>query len=142
MGYKATVKESQHVGFFYVDYEPDIFASRPKVAAVGCRMINKGIVSDGVYDENMQVMFKGLDKLDSGGYLHRAHCQMEVYAVNVRYMIPSDDGMAALSELMQTIPDEDINNYVLISQKYAEMMHEHGYVFVYDPKITMKEISQ
>ena len=140
LGYNASVRQTQHVGFFYVDYKPDIFASRPKVAAIGCRVINKGCVIDGIYDEDMNVMFEGLDKHNSGGILHRAHCQMEVYAVNVRYMIASDDGMAALSELMNTIDESEKDDYVLISRKYAEMMHERGYIFVYDPMITMKAI--
>lgn len=145
---EAKVTDSAHVGFFDIEYSDGkysdgILSQRPEVAAIGCRVIGKGgLVTDGVFDENMQVMFKGLDKHNSGGYLHRAHCMMEVFAVNINYMIPSDEGMAILSEMMQSVTEEEKEDIFLLSKKYADLVHEKGMIFVYNPRVQMKELKK
>lgn len=138
VGIKAAVKELPHVGFYYVDYEPDIFAQRPEVGAIGCRMLDKhNLVADGIYDENMQIMYKGLKSRYSGGYLHRAACQMEVPYVNVKGMIPSDEAVKILSKLINDRPDitGDIKK---LSIEFCNIMRANGYKFVYDPAVTVK----
>lgn len=65
---KVTVTDSLHLGFYAVEYKPDIFAVRPDVAALcGC-VVEKSIVVGGP--------FAGMKKTSSG-YMHRADLYME-----------------------------------------------------------------
>lgn len=135
---KGTVHELPHVGFFYVEYETDIFAQRKEVGAIGLRIIdNHNTVVDGIYDEDKEIMFKGLNKHFSGGYLHRAACQMEIPYVNVKSMIPSDEAVKVLSKLLNEEPDlsKDIK---ALSIKFSEIMRMNGFKFVYDPKVIVR----
>ncbi len=65
---KVSVSDSLHLGFYNVEYKPDIFAVREDVAAVCGRVIHKGIVVGGP--------FVGLRKASSG-YMHRASLYVE-----------------------------------------------------------------
>lgn len=136
---KATVKELPPVGFYYTEYEPDIFTQRSDVGAVGCRVINKkGKVCGGVYDEDMNIMFEGLSRHNSGGYLHRAFCMQDVPFVNVKAMIPSDKGAEILSRVIRenSLEDKDIDK---INELFGKALKEEGLKIVYDPMVTMKE---
>ena len=65
---KVRVTDSLHLGFYAVEYKPDIFSVRPDVAAIcGC-VVEKGIVVGGP--------FVGMKKTSSG-YMHRADLYME-----------------------------------------------------------------
>lgn len=132
---KGKVSELPHVGFFYVEYENDIFVQRKDVGAVGARIVDShGIVVDGVFDDNKEVMFKGLNRHFSGGYLHRASCQMEVPYVNVASMIPSDEAVVVLSKLVNEEPELS-KDMKALSIKFSDTMRKKGYIFVYDPKV-------
>lgn len=65
---KVSVTDSMHLGFYEVEYKPDIFAVREDVAAVCGRVIRKGMVVGGP--------FVGLRKVSSG-YMHRASLYMD-----------------------------------------------------------------
>lgn len=68
------VTDSVHLGFYKVEYKPDIFAMRQDVAAVCGRVIKKGIVVGG--------MFAGL-RVTSSGYMHRASLYMDCEITDV-----------------------------------------------------------
>lgn len=133
----ATVTELPHVGFFRVNYEPDIFSQRKEVCAIAGRIIGKkSKVTGGVFDENRKVMFEGLSKHSSGGYLHRASCQAEVPYIDVRAMKANKQGMKVYDELVKRYGDKLSTKE--LSFKFCDVMKEHGYKFVYDPEIVIK----
>lgn len=136
-GIKATVDELPHVGFFRVNYEPDIFTQRKEVCAVAGRLIGKkSRVVGGVYDEDKKIMFEGICKYSSGGYLHRASCQMEVPYVDVRAAKMSSEGAKIYEKLLKEYGDKTDNKK--LSFKFCDIMKEHGYKFIYDPNIVIK----
>lgn len=144
-GIKASVKELPHMGFFYVDYEPDILIQRREVAAVGYRVVNrKGYVSSGVFDENMNTMFGGLHKGYSGGLFHVAACQRQVAYVDVRYMkaneIALEEYNRLLSEYTQGENSDKNIDYKELSRRFCDIMKDKGFSFVYDPAVIKKEI--
>lgn len=65
---KVNVTDSMHLGFYHVEYKPDIFSVREDVAAVCGRVVHKGIVTGG--------LFAGL-RITSSGYMHRASLYMD-----------------------------------------------------------------
>lgn len=137
-GVCATVEELPHVGFFRVNYEPDILTQRKEVCASAGRIIGrKSRVIGGVYDEDKNVMFEGLNKHSSGGYLHRAACQMEVPYVDVRYASINKEGSEVLRALLKDTKGRG-TDYRELSFKFCDIMKERGYKFVYDPNLVTK----
>lgn len=136
-GIRGNVLNQPHMGFFYVDYEPDIFLGRKKVAAIGGRVVDKkGYVIDGVYDDDLAVMFKGMNKNYSGGKFHHMACQMEVPYLNTSYMISTATVKLKYKEFMKNRTDKAP---LLIDKEFCDMLKDEGYVFVYDPKVIIKE---
>ncbi|MCR4990043.1 MAG: glycosyltransferase [Lachnospiraceae bacterium] len=138
-GMEATVSDLPHMGFFRVDYEPDIFTVREDVCALGCRILDKnGRVKDGVYDENGDVMFKGLSRHDSGGRLHRASCRMEVPYISVLGMLPNAEAEKVFKELLNREDSSKETDYKKLSMEFCNIMKSRGYRFVYDPDTVVK----
>ncbi|MBR5359379.1 MAG: glycosyltransferase [Lachnospiraceae bacterium] len=138
-GINAVVTHSEHVGFFKIKYEPDIFSQRKDVCALGCRVLDKkGRVKDGVYDEDGNVMFLGLDSHDSGGYLHRASCSMEVPCISVLGMIPGKEASAVFNELLGRQKTGTEIDYKKLSMEFCKIMKDRGYRFLYDPDTVVK----
>ena len=79
-GWKATVEEMPHVGFYKVVYQGGVLAQREDVAAVGYKQIKNGKVVSGIYDKEGKQLYEGLPFCYSG-YIHRA-----VLAQNASYM--------------------------------------------------------
>ncbi len=138
-GIDAEVTHSGHVGFFKVRYVPDIFSQRKDVCALGCRVLDKkGRVKDGVYDEDGNIMFLGLDSHDSGGYLHRASCSMEVPYISVLGMIPGKEAASVFNELLERQVSGTEIDYRQLSMEFCRIMKERGYRFIYDPDTVVK----
>ena len=136
-GITANVSDMEHVGFFRVAYEPDIFSQRSEVCAVGCRILDRsGKVKDGVYDENGDVMFKGLKRYDSGGRLHRASCAMEVPYISVLGMIPNKEASEVFKKLLNEAGSDP--DYKALSMDFCRTMKKRGYIFVYSPDTVVK----
>ncbi len=124
-GDSCSVRRTAHMGFYYVDYAPDIFSVRKDVCAVGGRILDrKKKVTGGAYDENGKLLFEGLSVHNSGGYLHRAACQMEVPYLDLSCM--------RFSPGIKERPKDESREEVF---RFCEEMRKKGYQFVYDPEI-------
>ncbi len=81
----ADVEPLQHLGFYRINYHPDIFAGRKDVGCIGGKLINKkGRLIGGAYTKDGVVMYKNLPEGYSGGLQHRAVLQQNCYAVDIR----------------------------------------------------------
>ena len=135
----AVVTETSHVGFFYVDYKGCMFTERPEVCGIGYRVYGKGgQVTGGVYDENMKPYFEGLNRHYSGGHLHRADCQMEVPYIDPRYMKAPIFVQKEYDKFLKE-NEAQIQDPLKLTKAFCDMMRAKGYIFVYDPSITIKE---
>ncbi len=83
MGWKVTVRDTQHLGFYRIDYPDDIFKIRKDVGAVGGPVIKKGRICGGRLGEDGKVFYEGL-KRRFGGYFHRALLQQDALALDIR----------------------------------------------------------
>ena len=82
---KAKVEMLQHLGFYRINYQPDILANRQDVGCIGGKILNKkGRLIGGAYTKDGLVMYKNLPEGYSGGFQHRAVLQQDCYAVDIR----------------------------------------------------------
>lgn len=137
-GIAGRVVDLPHMGFFDIEYDKDMWIQRPEVAGTGGRIIKKNRVVGGVMDENGNVMFLGLHKRNSGGYLHRAACRMTVECVDIRCAALNPVAQKVLEEMKKNAEPRTEEDYKKLSVEFSKKMTQKGYVFVYDPKMLKK----
>ena len=116
--WKASVSHMSHLGFYRVSYEGGVFAQRTDVAAVGGKVVRKGRVAAGLFNEAGEALYEGLPAGYSG-YMHRAvlpqsaaELCMESWKVNpnckdtletIRKEVEEEAGAATRAELQSRI---------------------------------------
>lgn len=151
-GWKGTVSHIRHLGFYRVDYQPDVFSNRPDVAVVGGKLLNKkNIITGGIYKRTGEALYLGLHK-EFSGYMHRASLQQEAEIVDVRCMKVSLEAEEILEEIIglpylkhpktgrfdwKDCLKADVD-YLAISRKFCEKVREKGYRIVWDPHMREK----
>lgn len=151
-GWKAEVTHTAHLGFYRVDYQPEIFRNRTDVAVTGGKVLDrKNRILAGIYDENGESLYQGLHK-EYSGVMHRAACQQEAYAVDVRCMICSKEAEQVLEELTgcpyechpvtgrflyEKCLAKDAD-YRSLSLQFCEILRKKGMRIVWDPQLVHK----
>lgn len=151
-GWKGTVSHIRHLGFYRVNYQPDLLSNRPDVAVVGGKLLNKkNMITGGIYRENGEALYVGLHK-EFSGYMHRASLQQEAEIIDIRCMKVSLEAEGILEEIIglpylkhlrtgrfdwKDCLKEDVD-YVAMSRKFCEKIHEKGYRIVWDPDMHEK----
>lgn len=96
----ADVEMLQHLGFYRINYEPDIFTGRKDVGCIGGKILNKkGRLIGGAYTKEGTVMYKNLPEGYSGGLQHRAVLHQDCYAVDIRCIAVRDDLIPAFEQI-------------------------------------------
>lgn len=151
-GWKGKVSHLRHLGFYRIDYEPDLLTNRPDVGLVGGRLLDKNNkITGGIYSNSGEGLYLGLHK-EYSGYMHRAALQQEAEMIDVRCMVASDEAEKILEE-MTGLPYlknpqtgrfdyrgslKDDADYLEISRKLCEKVREHSMRIVWDPAMTEK----
>lgn len=131
-GWRATVEEMAHVGFYKVVYQDGIFAQRRDVAALIRKEIKGGKVVSGIYDHDGKQLYEGLPFCYSG-YIHRAvlaqnavQVDIEKWEVNPRF-----------NHMIQCFLEElDHGKNMTKAQKQkalCEYLNGQGYRLYWDP---------
>lgn len=145
--WKGKVSHTGHLGFYRVDYQPDILSNRPDVALVGGRLINrKNRIAGGIYTQEADMLYGGLHK-EYSGYMNRASLQQEADMIDVRCMMASARAEEIL-EKMTGLPylknpkngrfdwrgtfKENVD-FVEISRKFCKEVRELGMRIIWDP---------
>lgn len=151
-GWKGRVSHLRHLGFYRVDYEPDLFANRPDVGLVGGKLLNKkNRVAGGIYTAGGKALYAGLHK-EYSGYMHRAVLQQEAGIIDVRCMKASSEAKKVWEELVGVPYREDPitgrldyrkclkedADYLGISRKFCKRIREKNMRIVWDPAMTEK----
>ncbi|MCM1543045.1 MAG: glycosyltransferase [Blautia sp.] len=84
-GWKANASDTEHLGFYRLEYEGNIFRMRPDLAAVGGPVVYRGKVVGGRMSLKGKVFYEGLP-VSYSGYLHRAALQQDAEALDIRNM--------------------------------------------------------
>lgn len=150
--WKGKVSHIRHLGFYRVDYQPDLFTNRRDVAVVGGKLIDgTNHVIGGIYREDGTALYEGLHK-EYSGYMHRACLTQEAEAVDVRCMKVSSEGEAVLEELLglgymrnprngrfdwRNCLNDQVD-YKELSLRFCEKIRKQGWRIVWDPNLTEK----
>ncbi len=150
--WKGRVSHIRHLGFYRVDYQPDLLSNRPDVALVGGRLIDKNNkITGGIYSAEGEPLFKGLHK-EYSGYMHRASLQQEAEMIDIRCMTASREAEEILEEMtglpyLKNPKNGRFNwkdslkadvDYVEISRRLCERVRKLGMRIVWDPALTEK----
>ncbi len=150
--WNGKVSHSRHLGFYRVDYEPDLLVNRPDTALIGGRLLDKNDkIAGGIYTKEGEALFYGLHK-EYSGYLHRAALQQEAEMIDIRCMKASKEAEAILEEILglpylkhpqtgrfhwRDCLKEDAD-YLGISKKLCEKVREKKMRIVWDPEMSEK----
>ncbi len=150
--WKGKVSHIRHLGFYRIDYQPDLFANRADTAVIGGKIIDKtNKVISGIYTEEGEVLYKGLYR-EYSGYMHRAALMQEVEAVDIRCMKVSPHAEEVLGEMLglgyMRNPGNgrfdwknclnDQVDYKELSLRFCEKIRKKGWRIVWDPDMVEK----
>lgn len=151
-GWRGNVSHLRHLGFYRVDYQPDILSNRPDTAVVGGKLIDRhNKITGGIYTASGEPLYKGLHR-EYSGYMHRAVLQQEAEMIDVRCMKISGAAEAVLEELIglpylkhpgtgrfdwRDCLNEGVD-YLELSRKFCEKIRNMGYRIVWDPNMIEK----
>lgn len=148
--WKGGVSHIRHLGFYRVDYHPDLLSNRPDTAIVGGRLLDKkNKIAGGIYTQKGEALYLGLHK-EYSGYMHRAGLQQEAEMVDIRCMKASKEAEEILEEIMglpylknpknnrfdwKDCLRDDVD-YKEISRKLCERVRAVGMRIVWDPDMS------
>ena len=142
------VKHTLHKGFYRPEYGEELFIRRPDIGAVGGFICAKGKITGGMYDKSGNCLYINMNKHFSG-YLHRAHCLQDAYALDIRNLTPVSALREAYAECLygmqtelQKVKSKDTEERKLLyakwSLEFAKTAHEKGFRLLFDPEYTKK----
>ena len=150
--WKGKVSHTRHLGFYRVDYEPDVFANRPDVALFGGILLDKNNkIAGGIYKKDGTPLYHGLHK-EYSGYMHRASLQQEAEMIDIRCMKAAPAAQEILEEILGLPYMESqvtgrfdwrdcLKNdadYLEISKKLCEKVREKNMRIIWDPAMSEK----
>lgn len=150
--WKGKVSHLRHLGFYRIDYQPELLANRPDVGLVGGKLLDrKNKITGGIYRADGTPLFQGLHK-EYSGYMHRAALQQEAEMIDVRCMRLSGEAERILEEMtgLPCLKDSQTGNFnwrgsfqedadfVEISRKLCDRVRALSMRIVWDPDMTEK----
>ncbi len=152
-GWKTQISHSLHLGFYRIEYIPDILTARRDVGIVGGRILDgHNKIASGIYDGEGNRLYKGLHREYSGGSTHRAALAQDCAAVDIRCM-RLGEGMRPVFEEITGVPYTETGKQLLadvsgiscdeavygkLSMELGRAAREMGFLVVWDPRITVK----
>lgn len=144
-GWEARAVDTEHLGFYRLEYEGDIFSMRPELAALGGPVIQHKKVIGGRMSSQGKVFYEGLP-VSYSGYLHRAALQQEAEALDIRNIEVREElrdlfeevtGVACVTLSGTNIFDPTVlppgTDYRLLSMKLGKAFRQRGYKLLYLP---------
>lgn len=142
-GWKAKAVSLKHVGFYSLQYEPDILSNRPDVGAIGGRILNKGKITGGIYKADGSISYYGLHK-NFSGYMHRAALLQDADAVDIRLIHVREECRQLFAQITGVEYMEGKNcfdcrmlppgtDYGKMSLELGKAFRQAGYRMVWDP---------
>ncbi len=142
MGWTGDVEPLKHLGFYRINYLPDVFTVREDVGAIGGPVYKGNKITGAIYEEDGTRPYNGKRKGFSG-YMHRAALQQEAYGVDVRNIRVREELQELYEEVTgMTYVRDDIKNKSIFKEEkdwenlslaFAKEVHKRGYIIVWDP---------
>lgn len=136
-GWNVTVNHTSHLGFYRVEYKPDVFLNRPEIGVIVGPVIKNGKIISGAIREDSTVVYQGL-VAGFSGYLHRASLVQESYAGDVRRMVVSPEIQSLYDEIVVPFLEKEgghTNREIIeFSLDFCDEVRRQGYAVLYDPQ--------
>lgn len=152
-GWQMRASHELHLGFYRMEYLPEIFTVRPEVGMIGGRILDRhNKITSGIYDEKGERLYCGLHREYSGGSTHIASLAQDCAAVDIRCLRLRKELRPLFEELLgfpyretgkEKIADVsalscDEAGYRKLSLALGEAVRGKGYLVLWNPKITIK----
>ncbi|MCM1048724.1 MAG: glycosyltransferase [Clostridiales bacterium] len=151
--WEVQISHSLHLGFYRIEYLPDIFSVRSDIGIIGGRILDgQNKIMSGIYNENGERLYVGVHREYSGGRTHRAALIQDCAAVDIRCMrvrselqpvfekithvTYKESGKQNLLDVSGILCDEE--GYRKLSLELGEAAVRLGYLVVWNPQITIK----
>lgn len=144
-GWKARAVDTEHLGFYRLEYEGDILRMRPELAALGGPVVQAGKIAGGRMSPEGRIFYEGLSASYSG-YLHRAVLQQEAEALDIRNLEVREELRGLFEEVTGvpyiTIPGTDLfdpsalpcgTDHRSLGVKLGAAFRQRGYKLLYLP---------
>lgn len=143
--------DTEHVGFYRIVYEPDIFAAREDVGMVGGSVIDRDHkITSGILLKNGQCPFAGLYSFFSGP-ANVAAVGRDAYALDARTVLLRKEDIPLFEEIMKVPYVEEVgkrdrqycnkldeNIWRQRSMALSSIFRERGQRLVWDPEIWVR----
>ncbi len=136
-GWNVTVQHMEHLGFYRIEYIPDLFTVRPTVGVIGGPIYRGAKVAGGAMHRDGTVMYQNLPKAYSG-YLHQAKLRQEVSVVDLRNVSVREELMPLYMEFVAKAEESKRADWISLSVAFCEQVKMRGYQIVYDPMLEGK----
>ena len=145
-GWKAKAVETEHLGFYRLEYEEEIFKARPELGALGGPVVQNKKIAGGRLSADGKVFYDGLP-VSYSGYLHRAVLQQEAEALDIRNIEVRKDLWDIFEKEVGTsyvtLPDTNVfdaavlppgTDHTSLSVKLGAALRRRGYRLLYLPE--------
>lgn len=150
-GIKGQAADTEHVGFYRIAYEPDIFAAREDVGMLGGSVIDRdNKITSGILLKNGLCPFAGLYSFFSGPTNVAAVCR-DAYALDARTVLLRKEDIPLFEEIMKVPYVKDVgmrdrqycnkldeNIWRQRSMALCDVFREKGQRLVWDPEIQVR----
>lgn len=147
-GWKVHAANTEHLGFYRLEYEENLLSVREDIGAVGGRLIRGNKIVGGRMSAEGNVLYAGL-QVSYSGYMHRAVLQQDAEALDIRNLELRSSLRGLFSQVLgivyTTIPGTEIfdasklpenTDYVRVSLELCKALRERGYRLLYLPDRT------
>lgn len=145
-GWQVNVADTEHLGFYRIEYTDDPLKVRQDLGAVGGPLIRGGKICSGRLAEDGRVYYGGLNHRFSG-YLHRAVLHQDAEALDIRNIWISEAAYGLFREVVgvswKSLPGQEIfdistlpegTDMVSVSLALGRAMRKAGYRLLYLPE--------
>ena len=150
-GFGGRVFDTEHLGFYRIAYEPDLFSVRRDVAAVGGSVLDRNNkIASGILLRDGSCPFEGLYGFFSGPANVAAVCR-DAYALDARAMLLRGEDMPLFEEIIKAPYVEKIEErdkaycnrlderiWRQRSMALCAVLRERGLKLLWDPQIRVR----
>lgn len=144
MGWDGKTEPLKHLGFYRINYRPDVLSVRKDIGVVGGPVYKRNKITGATYERDGAEPYKG-NRKGFSGYMHRAALQQEAYAVDIRNVKVREELQALYEEVtgIAYVPEDTKNKSVFKTEKdwkklslaFGEEVRKRGYTIVWDPNM-------
>lgn len=132
-GWRATVEELAHVGFYKIVYQGAIWQQRKDIIAVGKKRIKHGKIISGAYDKDGNLLYEELPFCYSG-YIHRAVLSQNVEQLDMDAWIINPDRKDVVDKVQKEYESKGQMSEKERQKAVCEYLISQGYRLYWDPR--------